>query len=200
MSARDELSELQARGIAAASEVFDRLAEEIGGGVPSTDGAAAGGDPVGEQRLRAAGARLVDLFAGLFQDGIEAYLELAQGIVQRPPAGASSAGAEILCVRGAAGGRATTTVWIHNAPQAPAGEVVLRLTDLESADGGRIDGSRAAFAPRRLHLDAGASMPSLLTLAIPPATAAGTYVGHVLAAGLPAGGLPLRLVVESAEG
>jgi hypothetical protein len=199
MSARDELTELQARGIAAASEVFDRLAEEIGGAAANGNGAAPGGDPVGEQRLRAAGARLVDLFAGLFQDGVEAYLELAQSIAQGPRAGASG-GAEILSARGAAGGRATTTVWIHNAPQAPGGEVALALTDLQSADGGRIDGSRAAFAPRRLQLDAGASMPSLLTLAIPPATAAGTYFGHVLAAGLPAGGLPLRLVVASAEG
>jgi hypothetical protein len=200
MSARDELTELQARGIAAAAEVFDRLAEEIGGaGTTGGDDAPTAGDPVGEQRLRAAGARLIDLFAGLFQDGIEAYLELAQSVVQGPRAGASG-GAEILSARGAAGGRATTTVWIHNAPQAPAGEVVLALTDLQSADGARIDGSRAVFAPRRLHVDAGASTPSLLTLAIPPATAAGTYFGHVLAAGLPAGGLPLRLVVESAEG
>jgi hypothetical protein len=200
MSAPDELSELQARGIAVASEVFDRLAEEIGGAAPNGGSAAASGDPVGEQRLRAAGARLIDLFAGLFQDGIEAYLELAQSVVQGQGAGASAGGAEILSLRGAAGGRATTTVWIHHAPPAPAGEVALALTDLQAADGGRIDGARAAFAPRRLHVDAGASMPSLLTLAIPPATAAGTYFGHVLAAGLPAGGLPLRLVVESAEG
>jgi hypothetical protein len=49
-----------------------------GAGAPAGAGAAAaagaGADRVGEQQLRAAGARLVDLFAGLFQEGVEGYL------------------------------------------------------------------------------------------------------------------------------
>lgn len=194
MSREDELSQLQARGIASAAEVFDRLAAEIGG--PADPAGPPGPDPVGEQQLRAAGARLIDLFAGLFQDGVEAYLELAQSIVQaRPGAGADGADPGLM-LRGAPGARAATTVWIHSAPDQPLAELVPRVGALQQASGEVVDGERAQFVPAALVVGDGASASAILTLTIPPGAAAGVYFGHVLVAGRPPAAIGLRLVVE----
>lgn len=198
MTPADDITELQARGIAAASEVIDRLTAQLGGaaGTGYADGAAPGPDPIGQQQLRTAGARLIDLFAGLFQESVEAYLELAQSIVRSPGGGAAAAGGASLSLRGAPGARATTTVWIHNTAPQPCGEILLGMSDLQAASGARIDASPARFVPAALRLEGGASASSLLTLAIAPGTPPGTYFGHVLATGLPACGLALQLVVE----
>lgn len=192
MSPDRELSALQARVIADAAEVFDGIAAQIAEAAPEEE--VLGADPVGEQQLRAAGARLLDLFAGIVQDGVEAYLELAQSLVRTPaaPAGAVAP----LSLRGAAGARATTTVWIHSAAGEPAREISLRLTDLQSPPGDRIEGAAARFVPASLRVAGGESASSILTLAIAPEAVAGMYFGHVLAAGLPAGALALTLVVE----
>jgi hypothetical protein len=211
MSADDALSELQLRGIAAASELFDQLAAELGpradGVADGTDGppppraAAAGnaGDPVGQQQLRAAAARMIDLFAGLFAQTFESYVDLAQGIVAGSAGGvAVSAGAASdLSLTGPAGGNAGTTVWIHNSTAEPTGDIVLRLTDLTSHTGRRIDAALARFVPATLPVAPNASGSSMLSLAIPPRAQPGIYHGHVLAAGLPAAALPVRLVVEA---
>lgn len=224
MSNDDVLNELQLRGIAAASELFDQLAAQLGTGA---DGAAAtsgasgsndrasgqapsraphtppgGGDPVGQQQLRAAAARMIDLFAGLFQQTFESYVDLAQGIVAGPAGGvAVSAGAAAdLSLAGPAGGNAGTTVWIHNATADATGEIALRLTDLTSHTGRRIDAALARFVPAALLVAPGASGSSMLSLAIPPRAQPGIYYGHVLAAGLPTAALPVRVVVEEAAG
>lgn len=191
MSPDHELSELQARVIADAAEVFDRVSAQIADTAPADDDVVASADPVGEQQLRAAGARLLDVFAGLVQDGVDAYLELAQSLV-RTSAGAGAG----LSLRGAAGERATTTVWLHSASQEPVREIELRLTDLQSPAGERIAAAAARFVPGSLRIAGGESASSILTLAIAPQAGAGTYFGHVLAAGLPAGALALTLVVE----
>jgi len=200
MTPDNELSELQVRIIADASEVFERVAAEIGGDPPpmaEEDTA----DPVGGQQLRAAAARLIDLFASLFQEGVEAYLELAQTIAQAPVAGASRAQAGCLALRGEPGARAATTVWIHSAAAEPDRSLALVLTDLHAATGERIRGTLACFVPATVHVTAGTSASSILTVAIPPGTLAGTYFGHVLVSGHPAAtGLPLQLVVEPARG
>jgi hypothetical protein len=210
MKAEDPLSELQLRGLAAAAEVFDRFAAELGGssarnGTPpppsASNGASPSADPIGQQQLRSAAARMIDLFAGLFQQTFETYIELAQAIVQ-PSGGdiAMSAGAaDNLALDGQAGRNAGTTVWIHNATAEPAGDVVLALTDLTAHTGERIDASLARFVPGALDVGAGASACAMLSLAIPLRAEPGVYYGHVLAANLPCAGLPVRLVVEGSD-
>lgn len=194
MTPADDITELQARGIAAAAEVVARMTAELDGQTASgdreRDAPTASADPVGLQELRSAGARLIDLFAGLFEEGVEAYLELARSVAQAPAAAAAS-----LSLRAAAGTRATTTVWIHNGAAHQA-SVTLSLTDLQAAGGARIEGSAARYLPAALQLDGGASGSSLLTIAVAPETPAGTYFAHVLVTGTPAAGLPLTLVVE----
>jgi hypothetical protein len=172
-------------------------------------GESGGADRVGEQQLRAAGARLVDLFAGLFQEGIQAYLELAQTILRSPVPGAPAAapapgvslwGAPGVSLSGAPGGRATTTVWLHNMTGEPAGRAELRMSDLEAASGERLATAGSQFVPRTVELGAGESGSSILTLAIPPGTSADTYFGHVLVSGAGVGGLPIAVVVGDRAG
>jgi hypothetical protein len=209
MKAEEPLSDLQLRAIEAASEVFDRITRELGangadgGGAgtgptagPAPHGAGPQADPIGQQQLRTAAARTIDLFAGLFQQAFETYVELAQSLVQVPAGVAVSAGAAAeLSLAGQPGGHAAATVWIHNATQEPAREVVLRLSGLTCADGARLDAARARFVPAVLDVAAGASGSSMLSLVIPPHAAPGIYYGHVLAPGLPSA-LAVRLVVD----
>lgn len=205
MSGEDPLSDLQLRSIAAASDVCDRLTAELTGAPAPYEAprASANGasDPVGQQQLRAAAARTIDLFAGLFQQAFETYVELAQSLVQPPLSGvAVSAGAcADLALASPAGGNAAATIWIHNATDRCAENIVLRLTDLHDHSGARIDASLARFVPGALHVEGGASASSMLSLAIPARAAPGLYFGHVLAAGLPAAGLPVRMVVDEAQ-
>lgn len=200
MSTDVDPARVRAHAIGAANAVFDELAAEIAERVGDDRGAPAGADPIGELALRTAGARLVDLVAGVFQESVEAYLELAQAIVGTPVASGSPGSGAGLSLRGRAGGVATTAVWLHSTAPELAGVVTLSMTDLQAAGGARIAGSQAILYPPAVRLDGGTSASSILTLAIAPRTPAGTYYGHVLAAGLPAGGLTLALVVEPAGG
>jgi hypothetical protein len=88
-------------------------------------------------------------------------------------------------------------VWIHNSTTAAVGDVALRMTDLTAHDGARIAASAAAFAPASLHVGPAASRSSSLSVRVPGSAAPGTYVGHVLATGLPGTSLDVRLVVAS---
>jgi hypothetical protein len=207
MKAEDPLTEAQLREIAAAAEVFDRLAEEIAGATNGSaphgaaDGAIASDDPIGQQQLRAAAARTIDMFAGLFQQTFETYVDLAQSLVAPRGAGVgmSAGAATSLALGGWAGANAGATVWIHNTTAGHAAEVVLRLTDLTAHNGARIDAALARFVPAMLAVSSGASAASMLSLAIPPCAEPGIYYGHVLADGLPPAGLQVRLVVEGAQ-
>lgn len=191
-------AQVRADGIAAANAVFDELAAEIG--ARAGDASPAGAEPVGEQRLRTAGARLVDLVAGVFQESVEAYLEIAEAIVRAPLAGGAASAPRALSLRARAGAVATTAVWLHSTSPELAGTVALSMTDLQAASGERIAGSVADLCPPVVRLEANASASSILTLAIAPRTAPGTYYGHVLAAGLPAGALAVTLVVDPGDG
>lgn len=203
--ADEPLDDLRMRGITAAAEVFDRLTAELGAGAgrdeaprAAANGAPVGSDPVGQQQLRAAAARMIDLFAGLFQQSFEAYVELAQAIVQPPSGGVavSAGGGAGLTLGAAAGANACATVWVHNPTIEPAPSVTLRLTDCTAPDGARIDATLARFAPAALAVGAGESASALLSLAIPARMACGVYFGHVLTAELPDVALPVRVEVK----
>jgi hypothetical protein len=208
MRAEEPLSELQLGAIEAAAEVFDRLSGQLGadgaggGGFgtapppgPAAHGAGPQADPIGQQQLRTAAARTIDLFAGLFQQAFEAYVDLAQALVPASGVAVSAGAAAELSLAGQPGGHTGATVWIHNATQEATCAVVPRLTGLTSHDGAQLDASLARFVPAVLDVAAGASGSSMLSLTIPPRAAPGIYFGHVLAAGLPSA-LAVRLVVD----
>jgi hypothetical protein len=188
--------------------VFDRLLAELdgfngrpprsGADLASADDAGPGGGPEDLPQLRAAVARTIDIYADLFRRTLEVYADVVESVLRTgaPAAPATNGNAAEVGLAAAPGHDAVATVWIHNTTETPV-DVVLRITDLTAHDGARIEGSAATFAPGRLHVDGGESRSAALSVRVPRAVAPGTYVGHVLATGLPGTTLAVRLVVAS---
>ena len=206
---RDSLSDLQRRGIATAMEVFDRLIEEVDGfdgrrlqrdmDLDGPDRDVTGGGPTDLPQLRAAVARTIDVYADLFRHTLELYADVVESVLRSNGAGAPGAdasGAEVV-LAASPGAEAVAVVWIHNSSTAPVDAVALRMTDLTAHDGARIAASAAAFVPGRLDVGPASSRSSSLSVRVPHAAAPGTYVGHVLATGLPETRLGVCLVVAS---
>jgi hypothetical protein len=101
----------------------------------------------------------------------------------------------LLTLQGAAGARATGTVWMHNTT-AQRDSGVPRLTDLASHDGRVVPASAARFQPAALAIEPGASASATIEVALAD-VAPGVYRGHVLARGLPDAALPVRLLVRA---
>jgi len=201
---RDDLSDVQWRGITAARDVFDRLVAELDGfdGRPPRTGPELGGPdgngagPADLPQLRATVARTIDVYADLFRRTLEVYADVVESVLRTggPAAPAPDAGGAEVGLAAAAGAEAVAAVWIHNTTEAPV-DVVLRITDLTAHDGAVVEASWAAFAPPRLHVGAGASRSSELTVRVPRSAAPATYVGHVLSTGMPETRLAVCLVV-----
>jgi hypothetical protein len=196
---RDGLSDLQRRGIATAMDVFDGLIWEVGNGRRPRMGGVhsdAAGDTQPElPDLRSAVARTIDLYAELFRRTMEVYADAVEGVLRAD--GAQPRDGAQVALTGAAGEDAVSTVWIHNTTAAPVHGLELHMTDLTSHDGARIAAAAASFAPARLDVELSSGRSSSLCVRIPPSAAPGTYVGHVLAAGLPGAGIAVCLVVAT---
>jgi hypothetical protein len=201
---RGDLSALQRRGIATATEVFERLIEELDGverrpkadaGIKDSDD----GGPVDVPALRAAVARTIDVYADLFRRTLELYADVVESIARSTGPAAPEpdrAGAQV-ALAASPGTEAIATVWMHNATVAPVEDIALRMTDLTAHDGARIPASAASFVPARVDVGAAASRSSSLSVHVPHSALDGTYVGHVLATGLPGTSLTVSLVVAS---
>jgi hypothetical protein len=201
---RGDLSALQRRGVATATEVFERLIEELDG-VERRPKADAGfkdsddGGPADVPALRAAVARTIDVYADLFRRTLELYADVVESIARSTGPAAPEpdrTGAQV-ALAASPGTEAIATVWMHNATVAPVEDIALRMTDLTAHDGARIPGSAASFAPARVDVGAAASRSSSLSVHVPHSASDGTYVGHVLATGLPGTSLTVSLVVAS---
>jgi hypothetical protein len=202
---RGDLSALQRSGVATATEVFERLIEELDGVERRRLTADAGfkdsddGGPADVPALRAAVARTIDIYADLFRRTLEVYADVVESIARStgPAApGPDRTGAHV-ALAASPGTEAIATVWMHNATVAPVEDIALRMTDLTAHDGARIPASAAAFVPARMDVGAAASRSSSLSVRVPHSAPDGTYVGHVLATGLPGTSLTVSLVVAS---
>jgi hypothetical protein len=204
------LTEVQRRGIEAATELFDRFIEDIenlGAARPRVEtalerfappgGEAAAGVP----EMRAAFARTIDLYADLFRQTFEVYADLVDAFL-RPRtaavAGAADPGAPI-ALTGSPGQEASGMVWIHNPTDSGVAGVALRMTDLIAHDGARIEAPLGSFSPAGLDIPAAASGSATLSVRIPSSAGASVYYGHVLAAGVPEASVPTCLAVGLAR-
>jgi hypothetical protein len=200
---RTDLSELQRRGIATATEVFERLIEELDGAErrrPKADfNDSDDGGPTDIPALRAAVARTIDVYADLFRRTLELYADVVESVARstRPATVEPDRTGAQVALAGSPGTEAIATVWIHNGTAAAVEDIALRLTDLTAHDDARIPASAAAFVPARLDVGASASRSSSLSVQVPDSASDGTYVGHVLATGLPGASLTVSLVVAS---
>ena len=200
-----ELTDVQRRSVAAASELFERLIEEVAGRtIPrlATGGALRGVDKDGDKQspltqMRASVERAIDLYADLLGETFQLYADAIDRIVAgRGSVALPSVNGSPVELTAAPGQEAATAVWLHNTTASPLTGVRLRMTDLAAHDGGTLDGVRGVFSPAAIDVAAGSSVSTTLVLALPAHAPAGAYHGLVLAFGLPAASIPVLLVVE----
>jgi hypothetical protein len=195
-------------GVAAAAELFDRLIAEVTARETPTlrvDDVLArlGADAAGSEgmsQMRAVVARAIDLYADLFRETFALYADTVELALRGGGAtllGAGAAGAPVALTAGP-GREAIAPVWVHNSTETALTGVALRVTDLAAHDGATVAGTSATFSPAVIDVPAGASSSATLAVAVPDAAASGAYHGHVLATGLPAASVPVRLIVEEA--
>jgi hypothetical protein len=169
---------------------------------PSPDSAddrgPANGHEPGLAQLRVTVARALDLYADLVRRSFEGYADLMDQMLRSRGVQLDSADGGLLTLQGAAGARATGTVWMHNttAQQASA---IPRLTDLASHDGLLVPASAGRFQPEVLTIEPSASTSATVEVNLGD-VAPGVYRGHVLARGLPDVALPIRLLVRAETG
>ena len=205
------LTDVQRLGLDAATEVVrgfaDLLDSQPPGPPPAPDPAgdeksANGGEPANGHepdlaQLRVIVARALDLYSDLVRRSFEGYADLIDQTLRSRGVQLDSGPGGLLTLQGAAGIRATATVWMHNTT-ARAASAEPRLTDLASHDGRRCRPRRPLPAggaddrARRQHIGDGRGGPRH--------AAPGVYHGHVLARGLPDVALPVRLLVRAGNG
>jgi hypothetical protein len=194
------LTEVQRRGLEAASQVIEGFLAGLGA-QPPPPGPGAGegnGQELGFAQVRATMARALDLYSDLVRRSFEGYADLVEQSLRARGVRlhADDDGQAELTLQGAAGARAAATVWLHNTTERPA-SAVLHLTDLTAHDGRVTPGPSASFEPAAARIAPGASVAARLALPL-DGVAPGLYRGHVLADGLPDAALPVRLLVTGA--
>ena len=206
------LTDVQRLGLDAATEVvrgFADLLDTQPPGTPPTPDPAGDREPTGGRepanghepdlaQLRVIVARALDLYADLVRRSFEGYADLMDQMLRSRGVQLDSGPGGLLTLQGAAGTRATATVWMHNttARQASAEPC---LTDLASHDGQVVPASAGRFQPAVLTIGPGASTSATVEVALGH-VAPGVYRGHVLARGLPDVALPVRLLVRAGNG
>ncbi|MDF2741892.1 MAG: hypothetical protein K0S88_3262 [Actinomycetia bacterium] len=193
-------TDVQRRGLEAASQVIEGFLAVLGAQQPPAGpGAAEGnGQEPGFAQVRATMARALDLYSDLVRRSFEGYADLVEQSlrVRGVRLHAADDGPAELTVQGAAGARAAGTVWLHNTTDRPAA-AVLHLTGLTAHDGRVIAGTEASFEPATVRIAPGTSVAARLALPL-DGVAPGLYRGYVLAGGLPDAALPVRLLVTDA--
>jgi hypothetical protein len=194
------LTDVQRRGMDAASQVINRFIDVLGVEPPPPP-ASADTEPVNNHvpdfaQLRTSVARALDLYTDVVRRSFESYADLMEqtlrargvqlGAAEEAPTG-------LLVIQGPAGAQATGIVWLHNTTNLRA-SATLRLTDLTAHDGLVVPACASSFEPGAVNIGPGASVSARLALMLGDAEP-GVYRGHVLAGGLPDAALPVRLVV-----
>jgi hypothetical protein len=206
------LTDVQRLGLDAATEVVRGFADLLDiqpPGPPPTPDPAGGRDPASGRKpangrepdlaqLRVIVARALDLYSDLVRRSFEGYADLMDQTLRSRGVQLDSVDGGLLTLQGAAGTRATGTVWMHNTTEQRS-SAEPRLTDLASHDGRVMPASAGRFQPTVLTIEPGASASATLEMALGN-VAPGVYRGHVLARGLPDIALPVRLLVRAENG
>jgi hypothetical protein len=196
------LTDVQRLGLDAATEVVRGFADLLDIQPPTPD-PADGREPANGRepdlaQLRVIVARALDLYSDLVRRSFEGYADLMDQTLRSRGVQLDSGPGGLLTLQGAAGVRATATVWMHNTTTQPA-SAEPRLTDLVSHDGRTVPASAGRFQPAVLTIGPGASTSATVEVALGH-VAPGVYHGHVLASGLPDVALPVRLLVRAGNG
>ncbi|HEX6687446.1 MAG TPA: hypothetical protein VF085_02140 [Solirubrobacterales bacterium] len=182
-----ELSRQSARG----QFPFPLPAEPVDGS--NGDGADATGDPGREvRRLRADAERLLELLG----ESVRVLFDLAADAAEAGVDGQNGIADELLLGPAAPGTPAVGRVWLHVLDGPPGAPARLNATAFTAHDGAAIEARAASFEPPLLDTFAlRSSQEVLIAVQVPEAATPGVYHGHILAAGLPEVGLPVRIEV-----
>jgi hypothetical protein len=201
------LTDAQRRGLDAATQVvrefIDLLDTQPSSDTqpppdPADDMGSVNGHEPGLTQLRVTVARALDLYADLVRRSFEGYADLMDQMLRSRGVELGSADGGLLTLQGAAGGRATGTVWMHNTTARRA-SAIPRLTDLASHDGRVVPASAGRFQPSTLTIGPSASTSATVEVVLGD-VAPGMYRGYVLTHGLPDVALPVRLLVRAEAG
>jgi hypothetical protein len=201
------LTDAQRRGLDAATQVvrgfvdlFDMQppSDTQPSSDPADDTGPVNGHEPGLAQMRVSVARALDLYADLVRHSFEGYADLMDQMLRSRGVELGSADGGLLTLQGAAGARATGTVWMHNTTARQA-SAIPHLTDLASHDGRVVPASAGRFQPVTLTIEPSASTSATVEVVLGDA-APGVYRGHVLARGLPDVALPVRLLVRAEAG
>ena len=95
----------------------------------------------------------------------------------------------------------SAVLWIHNTTPETVSEVTFVTGDLVGSHGGHLPASAVRFTPARVvAVDGGSSLPVTVTVTVPPSTGPGVYHGVVVATGIDADPLHLRIELGETEG
>jgi hypothetical protein len=201
------LTDAQRRGLDAATQVVRDFVDLLDTQPPSdtqpssdpADGmGSVNGHEPGLTQLRVTVARALDLYADLVRRSFEGYADLMDQMLRSRGVELGSADGGLLTLQGAAGARATGTVWMHNTTARRA-SVTPHLTDLASHDGRAVPASAGRFQPAALTIEPSASTSATVEVVLGDIVP-GVYRGYVLARGLPEVALPVRLLVRAEAG
>ena len=207
------LTDVQRRGLDAATQVAREFADRLDMQPPPGTQPTAGTQPPPDQpngsgpenghepglaQLRVTVARALDLYADLVRSSFEGYADLMDQMLRSRGVEFDSDGGGLLTLQGGAGARAAGMVWMHNTTARQV-SAVPRLTDLASHDGRVVPASAGSFQPAELTIEPGASSPAMVEVVLGD-VAPGVYRGYVLARGLPDAALPVRLLVRAEAG
>jgi hypothetical protein len=195
------LSELQAQGIRAATDIAHRLTALIDVRPPSPPGpqepaGARNGRPaVGE--LRDAVGRLIDLYGDVLQRTFDAYAELLEQRARMGPRldGGPAETVRVDIVHGKRDGVGNGELWLTNDTDAATARLRLVASPLVRSDGYLLTDAVALDPSAVDVLEPGASTRVAVTIQVDPGTPAGYYHGYVLVPELPGEALPLTLSV-----
>lgn len=201
------LTDAQRRGLDAATQVVRGFVDLLDlqpssdtqpSSDPADDVGSVNGHEPGVAQLRVTVARALDLYADLVRRSFEGYADLMDQMLRSRGVDLGSADGGLLTLQGAAGARATGTVWMHNTTARRA-SAVPRLTEFASHDGRVVPASAGRFEPSTLTIEPSASTAATVEVVLGD-VAPGVYHGHVLACGLPDVALPVRLLVRAEAG
>ncbi len=194
-------SALEREGIAAATQVAERLASLLDLGSPQADpgaGFSAPGDPADPPNLadlRATVGRSLDLYTRILQSTFEAYADLVEQRLRARGIRLGVGEAESATASGASEAVAAGELWISNDTDGSSGPLRLFVTDGTSSSGAQLDRERVTLDPVEVHLEPASAIPVTVSVDL-AGVEPGLYHAFVLVESLPADFLPLTVVVR----
>jgi hypothetical protein len=198
------LSDIQADGFRAASELVDRFVRMAAAGLDGSGLAAPSVPPVNGEPADLYGATGLEPFVTSWWAMVDQFLRISSPHRKGEPAEAAAAALDFVAAEATgrlqlstvAPGAATAEVWLHNRGPVDMGKVALRCSDLLSHEGSVIVAPLVRFEPDVVPMPARSSRGVTVEVDVDEHTTPGSYRGMLLTDGHSDIWLPMELVVK----